>query len=101
MSIAARLCHPNLVQFIGATVEGEMMILMELATTSLRSQLEKDEYFQPSHIKSIGLDIARGLSYLYQMKPDPIVHHGISSAKVLLEICLIATGKPNSRTMAL
>ena len=85
MSIAARLRHPNLVQFIGATVEGEMMILMELMTTSLRSQLEKDEYFQPSYIKSICLDITRGLSYLHQMKPNPIVHRDISSANVLLE----------------
>ena len=85
MSIAARLRHPNLVQFIGATVEGEMMILMELMTTSLRSQLEKDEYFQPSYIKSICLDIAQGLSYLHQMKPNPIVHRDISSANVLLE----------------
>ena len=85
MSIAARLRHPNLVQFIGATVEGEMMILMELMTTSLRNQLEKDEYFQPSYIKSICLDIAQGLSYLHQIKPDPIVHCNISSTNVLLE----------------
>ena len=30
MNIAARFRHPNLIQFIGATMEGEMMIVMEL-----------------------------------------------------------------------
>ena len=37
MNMAARLHHPNLVQFLGATMEGEMMIVMELMSTSLRS----------------------------------------------------------------
>ena len=36
MNIAARIRHPNLVQFIGATSEGEMVILTELMPTSLR-----------------------------------------------------------------
>ena len=47
MNIAARLRHPNLIQFIGATIKGEMMIIMELMATSLRSQLETEEYLQP------------------------------------------------------
>ena len=36
MNVAARIRHPNLVQFIGATSEGEMVILIELMPTSLR-----------------------------------------------------------------
>ena len=85
MNMAAKLRHPNLVQFIGATVEGDMMIVMEFMTTSLRRQLQSEEYFQPKFVKSISLDVARALSYLHQMKPDPIVHRDISSANVLLE----------------
>ena len=85
MNMAAKLRHPNLVQFIGATVEGDMMIVMEFITTSLRRQLQNEEYFQPKFVKSISLDVARALSYLHQMKPDPIVHRDISSANVLLE----------------
>ena len=84
MNIAARLRHPNLIQFIGATVEGEM-IVMELMTTSLRSQLETEEYFQPKWVKAISLDVALGLNYLHLIQPDPIVHRDISSANVLLE----------------
>ena len=85
MNIAARLRHPNLIQFIGATIEGEMMIIMELMATSLRNQLEIEEYFQPKLVKSISLDVALGLNYLHLIKPDPIVHRDISSANVLLE----------------
>ena len=85
MNIAARLRHPNLIQFIGATMEGEMMIIMELIATSLRSQLEAEEYFLPKWVKAISLDVALGLNYLHLIQPDPIVHRDISSANVLLE----------------
>ena len=85
MNIAATLRHPNLIQFIGATVEGEMMIIMELVATSLRSQLETEEYFWPKLVKAISLDVALGLNYLHLIQPDPIVHRDISSANVLLE----------------
>ncbi len=86
MTMASRLRHPNLVQFIGATVEGEMMIVMEFMTTSLRRrQLQRDEYFSPSVAKSVSLDVAKALSYLHQMQPNPLVHRDISSANVLLD----------------
>ena len=85
MNIAARLRHPNLIQFMGATMEGEMMIIMELMATSLRSQLETEEYFQPKLVKAISLDVVLGLNYLHLIQPDPIVHRDISSANVLLE----------------
>ena len=85
MNIASRLRHPNLIQVIGATMEGEMTIIMELMATSLRSQLETEEYFQPKLVKTISLDVALGLNYLHLIQPDPIVHRDISSANVLLE----------------
>ena len=85
MNMAARLRHPNLVQFIGATSEGNMVILTELMPTSLRARLEVDTYLQPQFVKSISRDVARALNYLHQMRPDPIIHRDISSANVLLE----------------
>ena len=85
INMAARLHHPNLIQFIGATMEGNMMIVMELMATSLRSQLRRETYFQPLIVKAISLDVARGLNYLHLIQPDPIVHRDISSANVLLE----------------
>ena len=84
MNIAATVRHPNLIQFMGATVEGEPIILTELMTTSLRAVLERRP-FNPPQITSISLDVARGLNYLHLMKPDPIIHRDISSANVLLD----------------
>ena len=84
MCIAARVRHPNLVQFIGAMMEGEPIILTELMATSLRAVLERRP-FNPAQITSISLDVARALNYLHLMHPDPIIHRDISSANVLLE----------------
>ena len=84
MNMAARLRHPNLVQFIGASLEGEPIILTELMTTSLRAELEKG-FIGHAHITSISLDVARGLNYLHLMQPHPIIHRDISSANVLLD----------------
>ena len=84
MNIAARVRHPNLVQFIGAMMEGEPIILTELMSTSLRAILERRP-FNPAQITSISLDVARALNYLHLMQPDPIIHRDISSANVLLE----------------
>ena len=85
MNMAARIRHPNLIQFVGATLEGEMIILMELMTTSLRRELERDYILAPTVVSSISLDVARALNYLHQMQPNPIIHRDISSANVLLE----------------
>ena len=85
MNIAAKLRHPNLIQFLGATTEAEMMIVMELMSTILQSQLQKNVYFMPPLVKSISLDVARALTYLHQIQPDAVVHRDISSANVLLE----------------
>ena len=84
MNIAATVRHPNLIQFMGATVEGEPIILTELMATSLRAVLERRP-FNPPQITSISLDVARALNYLHLMRPDPIIHRDISSANVLLD----------------
>ena len=83
MEIAARVRHPNLLQFIGATREGTPIILSELMPTSLRKELEAGPL--PYHaVLAISQDIACGLNYLHLFKPDPIVHRDVSTANVLL-----------------
>ena len=84
MNMAARIRHPNLAQFIGATLEGEMVILTELMPTSLRREVER-EYMPPSQATTIGLDVARALNYLHLMEPVALIHRDISSANVLLQ----------------
>ena len=68
MNMAARIRHPNLLQFIGATLEGELIILTELMPTSLRAVLETAREPLPhQQISTIGLDVTRALNYLHLM----------------------------------
>ena len=84
MSFAAKLRHPNLLQFIGATVEPRMIILTEVMPTSLRALINRTR-LPNKQIVSIALDVARALNYLHLMRPHPILHRDLSSANVLLE----------------
>ena len=85
MDMAARIRHPNLLLFIGATLEGEMVILTELMPTSLRRELQREYQLSLRPTISIGLDVARALNYLHLMRPHPLIHRDISSANILLE----------------
>ena len=84
MNIASKIRHPNLLQFIGATTEGNPMILTELMPTSLRKELESGGLAYPA-ILSISVDVACALNYLHLFKPHPILHRDVSSANVLLQ----------------
>ena len=83
MNIAARLRHPHLVQFIGATLEGEPVILTELMSTSLRDVLGRGG-LREAQITTIGRHVALALNYMHKMTPHPILHRDVSSANVLL-----------------
>ena len=83
MNIAARLRHPHLVQFIGATLEGEPIILTELMSTSLRDVLGRGG-LREAQITTIGRHVALALNYMHKMTPHPILHRDVSSANVLL-----------------
>ena len=84
MTMAARVRHPNLLQFIGATIRRKMIVLTELMPTSLRATL-KNGAIPQQQIISISLDVARALNYLHLMRPNAIIHRDISSANVLLD----------------
>ena len=68
MSIASRVRHPNLVQFIGATKVGNPLILTELMSTSLNQELRRNRLTN-QQILSIAQDVALGLNYLHLFKP--------------------------------
>ena len=85
MNMAARVRHPNLLLFIGASVDIDQPVLVtELMPTNLRSNIERATLSKVQKI-SIGTDVALGLNYLHLMKPDPIIHRDVSSSNVLLE----------------
>ena len=84
MDIASRCRHPCLLQFIGATNDDHTpLFLTEVMETSLRALLQERSLSQ-TEITVIALDVARGLNYLHQKRPIPILHRDISSANVLL-----------------
>ena len=85
MHIGATLRHPHLVQFIGATWEGEAMILTELMTTSLRAILQRGP-LNTEQISSVSRHVASALNYMHLMRPDPILHRDVSSANILLNL---------------
>ena len=90
INIASQCRHPNLLQMICATRNERncQLIVTELMDTSLRKLMQQRSIeksrLEPSHIKSISLDVARGLNYLHSKTPDPIIHRDVSSANVLL-----------------
>ena len=84
MKMAAKVRHPNLLQFIGATVEGRPIILTELMPTSLRKELEQHS-LTSQQILLISRDVACALNYLHLCKPHPILHRDVSSGNVLME----------------
>ena len=84
MNVTSRIRHPNLLQFIGATKVGQLMIVTELMPTSLRRELEKHSLLR-SQIVPIASDVVSALNYLHSFRPHPILHRDVSSANVLLE----------------
>lgn len=86
LNLAARVRHPNLALFMGACIEDEIIIVMELMPTTLRKELDRTNKPLPTDMSvSIGLDIARALNYLHLMQPKPIIHQAITSDVILLE----------------
>ena len=84
MNIASTIRHPNLLQFIGATREGDLLIVTELMPTSLRDELQKNK-LPHLQVIAIAIDIITGLNYLHMWRPQSILHRDVSSANVLLQ----------------
>ncbi|XP_062221248.1 integrin-linked protein kinase 1-like [Phragmites australis] len=77
--------HPNVVQFLGAVTQSSpMMIVMEfLRKGDLRTHLNKKGALAPSYAVKFALDIARGMSYLHEHKPQAIIHRDLEPSNIL------------------
>ena len=102
LTVLAKARHPNIVQFVGAVTQNlPMMIVVEhnprvsivvsllhfmyahgitIVVMLLIFQGDLSEYLQkkgrlsPSKALRFALDIARGMNYLHECKPDPFIH---------------------------
>ncbi|KAL2499455.1 Integrin-linked protein kinase family [Abeliophyllum distichum] len=78
-TLLRELRHPNILQFLGSIVQGEEMILITeyLPKGNLDDILGRKVRLDPATCLRYALDIARGMNYLHQHKPCPIVHNNL------------------------
>uniref|UniRef100_A0A0E0CN63 non-specific serine/threonine protein kinase n=1 Tax=Oryza meridionalis TaxID=40149 RepID=A0A0E0CN63_9ORYZ len=85
LTLLEKARHPNLVQFVGAVTQNvPMMIVSEYHQKGdLASYLETKGRLQPYKAIRFSLDIARGLNYLHECKPEPIIHGNLSTKSIV------------------
>jgi len=84
IDIFSKCHHPSLLKFLGATLEGDPVILTELMHTNLQTVI-KQKQLADYQIIPLLQDVASAINYLHSYKPEPIIHRDISSTNVLLE----------------
>ncbi|XP_022963860.1 integrin-linked protein kinase 1-like [Cucurbita moschata] len=87
LTLLEKVRHPNVVQFVGAVTQNlPMMIVSEYHPKGdLGCYLQKKGRLSPSKALRFALDIARGMNYLHECKPDPIIHCDLKPKNILLD----------------
>ncbi|XP_015059251.1 integrin-linked protein kinase 1-like isoform X2 [Solanum pennellii] len=87
LTLLEKVRHPNVVQFVGAVTQNiPMMIVSEYQPRGdLGSYLQKKGRISPSKALKYALDVARGMNYLHECKPDPIIHCNLNPKNILLD----------------
>ncbi|KAI5331854.1 hypothetical protein L3X38_021980 [Prunus dulcis] len=80
-----KIRHPNVVQFLGAVTQSSpMMIVTEyLPKGDLCAFLKRKGALRPTTAVRLALDIARGMSYLHENKPEAIIHRDLEPSNIL------------------
>ncbi|XP_073029591.1 integrin-linked protein kinase 1 isoform X2 [Primulina eburnea] len=87
LTLLEKVRHPNVVQFVGAVTQNlPMMIVLEHHSRGdLGSYLQKKGRLSPSKALGFALEIARGMNYLHESKPEPIIHCDLTPKNILLD----------------
>ncbi|KAI5009911.1 hypothetical protein ZWY2020_012048 [Hordeum vulgare] len=91
IDVISNVKHPNLVELIGCCVEADNRILVYeyLENSSLDRALlgstSDPANFTWSVRSSICIGVARGLAYLHEEIPSPIVHRDIKASNILMD----------------
>ncbi|XVE51519.1 hypothetical protein DITRI_Ditri02bG0048600 [Diplodiscus trichospermus] len=85
LALFQKIRHPNVVQFLGAVTQSSpMMIVTEyLPKGDLRAFLKRKGALKPTTALRFALDIARGMNYLHENKPAPIIHRDLEPSNIL------------------
>ncbi|MFS8026618.1 putative protein kinase TKL-Pl-5 family [Helianthus anomalus] len=87
LELLQKIRHPNVVQFLGAVTQSSpMMIVIEyLPKGDLKAYLKRKGALKPLIALKFAMDIARGMSYLHEIKPEPIIHRDLEPSNILLD----------------
>ncbi|GAB2220015.1 hypothetical protein Drorol1_Dr00007656 [Drosera rotundifolia] len=80
--------HPNLVLLLGACPEYGCLVYEYMARGSLEDRLLRRGNSQPLPWQlrfRIAAEVATGLNFLHQTKPEPLVHRDLKPANILLD----------------
>ncbi|GKV48528.1 hypothetical protein SLEP1_g55338 [Rubroshorea leprosula] len=85
LALLQKLRHPNVVQFLGAVTQSSpMMIVTEyLPKGDLRAYLKQRGALKRTLAVKFALDIARGMNYLHEHKPEAIIHRDLEPSNIL------------------
>ncbi|KFK35100.1 hypothetical protein AALP_AA5G235500 [Arabis alpina] len=85
LALLQKIRHPNVVQFLGAVTQSTpMMIVTEyLPKGDLRQYLDRKGSLEPAHAVKFALEIARGMNYLHEHKPEAIIHCDLEPPNIL------------------
>ncbi|KVH97035.1 Ankyrin repeat-containing protein [Cynara cardunculus var. scolymus] len=85
LELLQKIRHPNVVQFLGAVTQSSpMMIVIEyLPKGDLGAYLKRKGALKPKTTLKYAMDIARGMSYLHENKPEPIIHRDLEPSNIL------------------
>ncbi|KAI5071736.1 hypothetical protein GOP47_0013987 [Adiantum capillus-veneris] len=85
LSLIQKLRHPNIVQFLGAvTKSNPVMIIFEfLPQGDLYQFLKQKGALKSSKAIDFSLDIARGLNFMHEHRPEAIIHRDLKPKNIL------------------
>ncbi|XP_048328299.2 integrin-linked protein kinase 1 isoform X3 [Ziziphus jujuba] len=85
LALLQKIRHPNVVQFLGAVTQSSpMMIVTEyLPKGDLYAYLKRKGALKPATAVKFALDIARGMNYLHEHKPEAIIHRDLEPSNIL------------------
>ncbi|CAK9152660.1 unnamed protein product [Ilex paraguariensis] len=85
LALLQKLRHPNVVQFLGAVTQSSpMMIVTEyLPKGDLCLFLKRKGALKPMTAVRFAMDIARGLNYLHENRPEAIIHRDLEPSNIL------------------
>ncbi|XP_057726007.1 integrin-linked protein kinase 1 [Arachis stenosperma] len=85
LALLQKVRHPNVVQFLGAVTQSTPMIIVTeyLPQGDLRTYLKRKGALKPGTAVKFALDIARGMNYLHEHKPEAIIHRDLEPPNIL------------------